>query len=93
MNATAEPKKKSWYKINEDVEYSTSFKFFSEHQLRVVRSGTRHNFCSRLESKSFLKTICLYSNGEYPSTDIMAIAMKIHREILAGKHGVGKLVD
>jgi hypothetical protein len=88
-----EQKTKNWYKINKDVEYSTSFKFFSENQLRIVRTGTRHNFCSRLESKSFLETICLYKGGEYCDADIMAMSMKIHKEILAGKHGKGELVD
>lgn len=86
-------KAKEWYKINEDVEYSTNFKFFSENQLRIARSGTRYNFCSRLESKSFSKTICPYSNGEYCDADIIGISIRIHNEILAGKHGKGELVN
>lgn len=86
-------KAKEWYRINEDVEYSTSFKFFSENQIRIVRSGTRYNFYSRLESKSFLKIICPYSNGEYCDADIIGIYIGIHNEILAGKHGKGELVD
>lgn len=92
MTKTA-TQKKPWFRISPDVEYSTSFKFFRENQIRIVRSGTRHNFCSRLESKSFLKIVCPYSSGEYCEADIMAMTMKIHNEILNGQHGTGEFVD
>jgi len=89
-----ETKTKPWYKIKDDVEYSTDFKFFSENQIRVVRTGTKHNFCSRLEAKSF-KTIIAYNNkGELDFVDIVHTTRLIHKEILAGKHHkTGEYVD
>ena len=32
-------KEKQWYRINEDVEYSTHFKFFLDNQINIVKSG------------------------------------------------------
>ena len=85
---------KPWYKIKDEVEYSTDFKFFSENQIRIVRTGTKHNFCSRLEAKSF-KTILAYNRkGELDAADITHITHLIHKEILSGKHHEGgKYVD
>ncbi|HEY4755783.1 MAG TPA: hypothetical protein VIH28_07000 [Ignavibacteriaceae bacterium] len=85
-------KEKQWYRINEDVEYSTHFKFFLDNQINIVKSGTIHKFISRLESKLFLRITCPYSSGDYPQGDILAFCSKIHTEILTGKHGEGELV-
>ncbi len=93
METLTEAPKKEWFRINKNVEYSTSFKFFRENQIYIIKSGTRHKFCSRLESKVFLEKICPYFTGDYPESDIFVMTMKIHNEILAGKHGKGKFVD
>lgn len=91
MSATAT---KPWFHINKDVEYSTDFKFFSENQIRVVRTGTKHNFCSRLEAKSFATKLAFNRNGELDEADIIFETKKIHKEILAGKHhATGTFVD
>lgn len=84
---------KSWYKINKDVEYSTDFKFFSENQIRVIRTGSRHSFCSRLEPKKFSERIAFNRTGTLDDCDIIIEANKIHKEILAGQHGKGELVN
>lgn len=86
-------KKKLWYRINKDVEYSTDFKFFRENQIYIVKSGKRYTFCSRLEAKQFLKINALSRNGELDAQSIDAHCKGIHEDILAGKHGKGKLVD
>lgn len=91
MTATAT--KKSWFRINKDIEYSTDFKFFSENQIRIVRTGTKHTFCSRLESKTFATKLGFNSKGVLDESDIIHQTMLIHKEILAGKHGTGTFVD
>jgi len=85
--------KKTWFKINKDVEYSTDFKFFSENQIRVVRTGTKHYFCSRLEPKKFSDKLAFNKEGVLDDCDIVSETLKIHKEILAGKHGQGELVN
>jgi len=84
---------KTWFKINKDIEYSTDFKFFSENQIRVVRTGTKHSFCSRLESKKFSEKLAFNKEGVLDDCDIVSETLKIHKEILAGKHGQGELVN
>jgi len=85
--------KKPWFRINADIEYSTDFKFFSENQIRVVRTGTIHSFCSRLEPKTFKKVIAFNSKGIMDDCDIISKTKEIHTEILAGQHGAGELVS
>lgn len=93
MTATAE-NKKPWFHINEDVEYSTDFKFFSENQIRIVRTGTKYQFCSRLEAKTFKTVIAYNRKGILDEADIIYNTRLIHAEILAGKHHKGgKFVD
>jgi len=84
---------KPWFKINADIEYSTNFKFFSENQIRIIRIGKKHSFCSRLEAKAFKTEIALNSQGMMDDFDIISLSKKIHQEILAGQHGTGELVD
>jgi len=84
---------KPWFRINKDVEYSTDFKFFSENQIRIVRRGTRHSFCSRLEAKTFGVKLAFNYEGTLEGADLIVISQKIHQEILEGKHGEGKFVD
>ena len=86
-------KKAQWYRINKDVEYSTDFKFFSENQIRIVRTGKRHNFCSRLEAKKFKDVIAVNAKGTLMDSEIELACRQIHKEILTGKHGAGSLVD
>lgn len=52
-----------WYKINEDVEYSTDFDFFTNHQIRTVKSGNKYSFCSRLENKTFKIDRAIFATG------------------------------
>jgi hypothetical protein len=84
---------KPWYKIKDDVEYSTDFKFFSENQIRIVRSGTKHIFCSRLEAKSFRITRAIFGNHTFSDAELIKASKEIHQEILDGKHCEGKFVD
>lgn len=87
-----------WFRLdkkNENgdvVEYSTDFKFFTENQLRIIKSGKNYSFCSRLESKCFLKTVAYNRTGELYEVDIQHHTHLIHKEILEGKHGAGVLL-
>lgn len=84
---------KTWFRIKKDVEYSTDFKFFVEHQLRIIKIGKIHSFCSRLEPKEFSEKIAINKNGTLDDVDMTLESRKIHQEILAGKHGKGKFVN
>lgn len=84
--------KKPWFRINKDVEYSTSFKFFRENQIRIVNNGTINDFVSRIEAKKFHTVKSVFRNGEVPQPDADLMLMIIHKEILAGKHGKGTFV-
>lgn len=93
MTATAQPKK-AWFHINEDVEYSTDFTFFCQHQVRLVKSGYRYNFCSRLEGKTFRIEKAIFRDNEFSDKELTDKWKEIHSEILAGKHHTnGKFVD
>jgi len=92
MSAAATAKK-PWFRINKDVEYSTDFKFFSENQIRVIRTGTKHSFCSRLEAKKFSEKRAFNREGTLDDVNIIGETKKIHQEILAGQHGTGEFVD
>lgn len=90
--------KKKWFRIDEpkskdDVEYSTNFKFFVENQIRVVRSGKQHSFCSNLEAKIFKVVDAVNREGRLSEAEIEVYIKAIHKEILAGKHGAGQFVD
>lgn len=87
------PQIKPWFRINKDVEYSTNFQFFFDNQIRIVKTGTKYQFCSRLEAKEFSTKIAVNRKGELDEADIRYETGKIHKDILAGKHGKGKLVD
>ena len=92
-------KKNKWFKINSPlktkniVEYSTDFDFFSNHQIRVVRVGARHTFCSRLEAKTFKIERALSKDGGISDFEIVQKVKTIHSEILKGQHGEGVLID
>ena len=91
--------KKKWFRIdepsktNDEVEYAVDYKFFAQHQIRVVRSGVQHSFCSNLESKTFRVVKAVNREGRMSEVEIEAFSRLIHQEILAGKHGTGKFVD
>lgn len=91
--------KQKWFRIdeplktNDEVEYSTDYKFFAKHQIRVVRSGIQHSFCSNLEAKTFRIVKAVNREGKMSEAEIETLGRLIHQEILAGKHGSGKLVD
>lgn len=90
---------KTWFKIKEPlktkdvVEYSTDYRFFIENQVRVVRTGTRYNFCSRLEAKTFKSLNEIGRKGELNNFEIELRLKEIHSEILKGVHGEGELVE
>lgn len=94
MTATAQPKK-LWFHINDDVEYSTDFTFFKFNQARIVKSGNKYTFCSRLEAKTFRIERALSSiNHEFTDAELVAKWKEIHAEILEGKHhSNGKFVE
>ena len=92
MTATLE-QPKEWFRINKDVEYSTNFKFFSENQVRIVKSGNKYKYCSRLESKCFKIDSAIFGNNEFSDSHLIKEFKIIHKEILAGKHGKGELVN
>lgn len=83
-----------WYKIKEEVEYSTDINFFLKEQISVWKSHTKYHYNSRLESKCFLFERAI--NGpDYSFSDehILEACKRIHKEILEGKHGAGTLVN
>ena len=94
---------KPWYKISDDVEYSTDFNFFYENQISITRSGSKITFHSRLEPKTFrfkIDTFGLkssYKDKEGNSTTnhdyFKEQCLEIHKDILNGKHGIGEFVD
>ena len=93
MTMSKDVKPKQWYQLPSGVEYSKDFKFFSEHQIRIVRSGNKYTFCSKLEAKSFRTCRALFGNHEFSESQLDTIYKEIHKEILDGKHGQGTLVD
>ncbi len=85
---------KPWFRITKDIEYSTDFEFFKGNQIMVVRTGKVHNFCSRIEGKSFLKYVSPYKGGDLTPTEKDQIIRSIQADILKGKyHSKGKFVD
>jgi hypothetical protein len=78
--------KSKWYKIGE-VEYSTDFGFFLEHQIHIVRHEHGTSFNSRLESKTFITKGVVSEQAE------TAICHNIFFEVLQGKHGKGEFVN
>lgn len=92
-NMTQDVKPKQWYRLPNGAEYSKDFKFFSEHQIRIVRTGTRHSFCSRLEAKTFKVINAINSKGTLMDSEIELTCKEIHKEIFEGKHGQGVLTD
>lgn len=94
-----EAKQKDWFRLDQKnkegdvVEYSTDFDFFSKEQLGVSRSGSRYSFFSLLEAKTFFTTQAIFGNYEFSDDQIINFAIQIHKDILAGKHGEGSLVD
>lgn len=95
MTATATSKcQKHWFRITKDVEYSTDFEFFKGNQIMVARTGKVHNFCSRIEGKSFKKFVSPYKDGDLTPTEKDQLIRSIHSDILNGKHhSKGKFVD
>jgi len=83
---------KNWFKTGE-VEYSTDLKFFSENQILIIQRGTKHIFCSRLESKTFQTKLAYTRNGMIDDAETSVAIHQIHQEILSGKHGDGELVN
>ncbi len=93
MTMSNDVKPKQWYQLSNGVEYSKDFKFFSEHQIRIVRSNITYSFCSRLEAKTFRTTKALFGDHKLSDDQIAQICKEIHKEIFEGKHGQGTLVD
>lgn len=83
----------TWYRIKKDVEYSTDFDWFVKHQARTVKSGSKYTFCSRLESKVFKTKSAVFGNSEFSDSELIATWKEIHKEILEGKHGKGKILN
>lgn len=90
---------KQWFKISSPIktkgviEYSTDFNFFLNNQIRLVKTGTRHTFCSRLEAKTFKEVTAINKKGEISDFELIQKAKEVHVEILSGKHGQGEFVD
>lgn len=93
MTMSKDVKPKQWYQLPNGVEYSVDYDFFVANQIRIVRSGTRHTYCSALEAKTFKVLTALNKQGEFNTDEIGLACKEIHREILDGKHGQGTLVD
>ncbi len=83
----------TWYHINKDVEYSTDFDCFAKQQAQLVKSGNKYTFCSRLEPKVFKIKSAVFGNYEFSDSELNKIWKEIHKEILEGKHGKGKIVN
>lgn len=82
-----------WYRTKNDVEYSTDFDWFAKHQARLVKSGSKYTFCSRLEAKTFLIKTAIFGNREFSDSELISTWKEIHKEILKGEHGEGKIVN
>ena len=90
--------KQTWYRINiivksiDFVEYSTDFDWFCQNQTRLVKSGNKYNFCSRIEARSFRIERAIFFYHEFSDEKLISTWKEIHQEILDGKHGEGKIV-
>ena len=93
MTVSNEVKPKQWYQLPSGVEYSVNYDFFVANQIRIVRSGKRHTYCSAIEAKTFKVVSSLNVEGRFKTDEIELACKEIHREILDGKHGNGTLVD
>ena len=83
----------TWYRINKDVEYSTDFDWFLKHQALIAKSGNEYIFCSRLESKVFKIKIAISGGYELSDSKKIETWKEVHKEILEGKHGIGRIVN
>ena len=90
----------NWYQLDvknkqgDIVEYSTDFDFFLKNQIVIVKSGHKYKFQSRLESKAFRNDIATFhTNYEFTDTETTNICLDIHKQILNGEFGKGKLVN
>ena len=92
---------KPFYKMNHKnkerdvIEYSTNFDFFYENQVLFIESQeeNRRHIVSHLESKNFKTRKIVNAIALYQPNFSIKDFREIHREILEGKHGEGKLVD
>ncbi len=75
-------KSKNWYHVNDEVEYSTIYRFFLDNQLLVSRSNNIISFSSRLDGTLFKELTLPFRNGE--SED--SICREIHKNLLNGKY-------
>lgn len=79
--------KKNWYKINNDVEYSTNFRFFYENQM--FTSQEPHEFIikviSRLDGKVLGIIEANKHNGEIDDFDLTQRLKDIHSNLIEGK--------
>lgn len=83
---------KLWYKISDNVEYSTDFNFFNENQIGVSASGSKITFYSLLECKTF--KIKMDTFGFKNNVDgLNKIKKEIHINLLAGVYGIGQLTN
>lgn len=83
---------KDWYKISENIEYSTNFDFFIKNQLGISVTGSKITFYSLLECKTFkiqIDTFGLKNNDN----ELNKIKKEIHDNLLNGVYGVGQLTD
>jgi len=79
-----------WYKLREEIEYSTDFNFFLYNQVSATPNNGYLKFNSRLEKKEF-KLVRL--KGEFDRDKMIEECRKIHEEILQGKHGKGTFTN
>ena len=78
---------KNWYKINDEVEYSTNYRFFLEHQIFV--SHPKHSFevkvISRLDGKVLEEFNTNKHTGEIEGFELDLKLREIHKKLLKGE--------
>lgn len=83
-----------WYKIKEDVEYSTDINFFKMHQVGVSHNAENETtFFSRLENKAFVLKKNVFAPYKLTAEQENEIINQIHTDLLNGIYGTGKLVN
>lgn len=78
---------KNWYRINDEVEYSTNYRFFLEHQILVDHpiNTVEYIVSSRLDGKVLEKFNSMAKDGNFEGFELDLKLKAIHRKLLNGE--------
>lgn len=78
---------KNWYKINDEIEYSTNYRFFLEHQILVSHptNSFEVTVISRLDGKVLDKFNTNKHDGKIEGFELDLKLKEIHKRLLKGE--------